>query len=30
MTQLEYRPIGTNGYVSAWGAVLGVCPPESC
>lgn len=26
---LEFRPIGTNGYVSTWGANMGVRPPES-
>ncbi|WP_165966860.1 hypothetical protein [Actinomadura sp. 7K507] len=24
---LEQRPIGTNGYVSSWGAINGICPP---
>ncbi|MEW2632411.1 hypothetical protein AB0903_12300 [Streptomyces sp. NPDC048389] len=24
---LERRPIGTNGYVSTWGAIMSVCPP---
>ncbi len=27
---LERRPIGTNGYVSSWGAITGVCPPKGC
>ncbi|GAA3755338.1 hypothetical protein [Streptomyces tremellae] len=27
LTPLDRRPIGTNGYVSTWGAVLGVRPP---
>lgn len=27
---LERRPIGTNGYVSTWGAITGNCPPEGC
>ncbi|WP_410582601.1 hypothetical protein [Amycolatopsis sp. lyj-108] len=27
LEQLEYRPIGTNGYVSTWGAITSVCPP---
>jgi hypothetical protein len=30
MAPLEYRPIGTNGYVSTWGAFMSVCPPKSC
>lgn len=24
---LEHRPIGTNGYVSTWGAPASACPP---
>ncbi|MEW2547950.1 hypothetical protein AB0910_19630 [Streptomyces sp. NPDC047002] len=28
LTPLDRRPIGTNGYVSTWGAVLGVRPPR--
>ncbi len=24
---LEWRPAGTNGYVSAWGALMNLCPP---
>ncbi|GHH95704.1 hypothetical protein [Streptomyces capillispiralis] len=27
---VERRPIGTNGYVSTWGAVTSVCPPKGC
>jgi hypothetical protein len=27
---LERRPIGTNGYVSTWGAIIGIRPPEGC
>lgn len=30
LTPLERRPIGTNGYVSTWGAVTSVCPPKGC
>ncbi|MDT0269038.1 hypothetical protein RM844_22385 [Streptomyces sp. DSM 44915] len=26
---LERRPIGTNGYVSTWGALTGLCPPAA-
>lgn len=26
---LERRPIGTNGYVSTWGAMMSVCPPQT-
>ncbi|GAB3412273.1 hypothetical protein [Flindersiella endophytica] len=22
--------IGTNGYISTWGAVLSACPPSGC
>ncbi|WP_155127254.1 hypothetical protein [[Actinomadura] parvosata] len=25
---LGFRPIGTNGYVSTWGAITSVCPPK--
>ncbi|MBB5840566.1 hypothetical protein HDA39_007300 [Kribbella italica] len=25
---LEFRSIGTNGYVSTWGAITGICPPK--
>ncbi|WP_174189762.1 hypothetical protein [Nocardia barduliensis] len=25
---LEHRPIGTNGYVSTWGAITSICPPQ--
>ncbi|MFI9460538.1 hypothetical protein [Streptomyces xiamenensis] len=25
---VERRPIGTNGYVSTWGALTGLCPPK--
>lgn len=25
---VERRPIGTNGYVSTWGALMGLCPPK--
>jgi hypothetical protein len=25
---LEHRPIGTNGYVSTWGAITSTCPPD--
>ncbi|GAA4571560.1 hypothetical protein [Planotetraspora kaengkrachanensis] len=25
---LEWRPIGTNGYVSTWGAQVNVCIPQ--
>ncbi|GII57573.1 hypothetical protein Pth03_59620 [Planotetraspora thailandica] len=25
---LEWRPIGTNGYVSTWGALVNVCIPQ--
>ncbi len=28
MEPLEYRPIGTNGYVSTWGALTSLCPPQ--
>lgn len=24
---LEWRSAGTNGYVSAWGALMNLCPP---
>jgi hypothetical protein len=24
----EWRPIGTNGYVSTWGALVNVCIPQ--
>ncbi|MFH8873172.1 hypothetical protein [Streptomyces griseus] len=27
---LVRRPIGTNGYVSTWGAITSVCPPRGC
>ncbi|WP_433291148.1 hypothetical protein ACQPZQ_01315 [Pseudonocardia sp. CA-142604] len=30
MFSLEHRPIGTNGYVSTWGAIASVCPPKNC
>ncbi|EST33651.1 hypothetical protein N566_19285 [Streptomycetaceae bacterium MP113-05] len=30
MEPLERRPIGTNGYVSTWGAIAGICPPKDC
>jgi hypothetical protein len=30
MEPLEHRPIGTNGYVSTWGAITSVCPPKGC
>ncbi len=30
LAPLEHRPIGTNGYVSTWGAFMSVCPPKSC
>ncbi|WP_170223634.1 hypothetical protein [Nonomuraea turkmeniaca] len=26
---LEHRPIGTNGYVSTWGAITGGSPPKA-
>lgn len=25
---VERRPVGTNGYVSTWGAIMGVRPPK--
>ncbi|MFI6925424.1 hypothetical protein ACIBIZ_36165 [Nonomuraea spiralis] len=25
---LEFRPVGTNGYVSTWGTIAAVCPPR--
>ncbi|MGW4793287.1 hypothetical protein ACWEPC_12855 [Nonomuraea sp. NPDC004297] len=28
LRSLELRPIGTNGYVSTWGAITGICPPK--
>jgi hypothetical protein len=28
MEQLVHLPVGTNGYVSTWGAVTGICPPQ--
>ncbi|WP_162794231.1 hypothetical protein [Streptomyces paludis] len=28
MEPLEHRPAGTNGYVSTWGAITGICPPK--
>jgi hypothetical protein len=27
MDPLLYLPVGTNGYVSTWGAITGICPP---
>jgi hypothetical protein len=24
----ERRPIGTNGYISTWGALTSLCPPK--
>lgn len=27
---LEWRPIGTNGYVGTWGAISGICPSKGC
>lgn len=29
LVSLERRPIGTNGYVSTWGAITSVYPPKS-
>jgi len=28
LAQLTHLPVGTNGYVSTWGAVTGICPPK--
>ena len=28
LVSLEWRPVGTNGYVSAWGAITSLCPPR--
>lgn len=28
METLVCLPIGTNGYVSTWGAIMSVCPPK--
>lgn len=25
---LELRSVGTNGYVSTWGAIMSACPPR--
>jgi len=29
MRPLVHLPIGTNGYVSTWGAITSVCPPQA-
>jgi hypothetical protein len=26
---LEHRSVGTNGYVSTWGAITSICPPTA-
>ncbi|MEU8804452.1 hypothetical protein [Spirillospora sp. NPDC048819] len=28
LESLEHRPVGTNGYVSTWGALVSVSPPK--
>ena len=28
MVTLDFRPVGTNGYVSTWGALTALCPPK--
>ncbi|MEU8322382.1 hypothetical protein AB0C33_28840 [Nonomuraea sp. NPDC048881] len=28
LRSLEFRPVGTNGYVSTWGVIAGIRPPQ--
>lgn len=29
LESVEHRSIGTNGYVSTWGAITSICPPAA-